>query len=46
VAERCANEQDRGQEPPRIRGDIFNSRFEKAIAVVGIDPGAAYKDNG
>lgn len=40
VAERCANEQARGQEPPLIQGDIFSSLFEKAAAVVGIDQGA------
>lgn len=41
VAELCANEQARGQEPPLIQGDIFSSLFEKATAVVGIDQGAA-----
>jgi hypothetical protein len=40
VAERCANEQARGQEPPLIQGDIFSSLFEKATAVIGIDQGA------
>ncbi len=41
VAERCANERARGQEPPLIQGDIFSSLFEKATAVVGVEPGAA-----
>ena len=39
AAERCANDQARGQEPPLIQGDIFSSLFEKATAVVGIDQG-------
>lgn len=41
AAQRCANERALGQEPPLVQGDIFSSLFEKATAVVSMEPGAA-----
>ena len=36
AAERCAQAQHKGTEPPLIQGDLFSSLFEKATAVESI----------